>query len=105
MALAGFNTFPRVRIQKNREFLDWIARQLCVCGAPGVEHGHEWLVTPSHIRSRGAGGRDVGNVVPMCMKCHHAYGKLGKTLFEKLYKLDLRQLAKGYEKQWLQKRV
>jgi len=100
MPITWFTQWPRVSREKNREFLNWIARQTCLCGSPGVEHGHEWLVTPSHIRSKRASGIDVGNVVPMCMECHHKYGKMGRTLFEKTYKINLRQLAKDYGEQW-----
>jgi hypothetical protein len=44
----------------------------CSCGAPPPSD-------PDHVRTRGAGGRDAGNVVPLCRRCHqqrHALGVL-----------------------------
>ena len=40
------------------------------CGAWGPSD-------PAHVRSRGAGGKDRGNVIPLCRVCHmqqHAWG-------------------------------
>lgn len=35
----------------------------CACGAAPPSD-------PAHVRSRGAGGKDRGNVVPLCRRCH-----------------------------------
>jgi hypothetical protein len=92
---------PKNLRNKNREFLDWIARQpCCTCGSNGVEHNGEYLVTPSHVRSRGAGGGDEGNVVPHCMECHHKLGKWGPLLFRQVMRIDLHRVAKEMWEKW-----
>ena len=91
--------------EKNRGFLDWIARQPCAtCLNPGIDHDGEILVTPSHIKTRAAGGQDVGNTISQCIQCHHTLGKLGVTLFQKVYRVDLHVLAENYKNKWLQER-
>ena len=52
-------------------FLDWVRGQSCfTCDRSGPSD-------VAHVRSRGAGGRDLGNVIPLCRECHavqHAWG-------------------------------
>jgi len=48
---------------------------------------------PAHVRSRGSGGRDRGNVVGLCRPCHVRQGTLGVRGFERVTGLDLRAEA------------
>ena len=98
------NPVPKNKAEKNREFLDWIARQphCATCGASGVYHEStgEFLLDPSHIISRGAGGGDIGNALPSCRDCHTKLHRIGVTLFSLLVKKDLKVLAMAYAKRW-----
>ena len=68
------NPQPKKPRGKDRAYLDWIARlsSCATCGAPGTYHEEtgEYLLTPSHLKSRGSGGPDRKNTIPQCIKCH-----------------------------------
>ena len=88
---------------KSRDFLDWITtRGYCeTCGRAGVTHDNgERLLHPSHVKSRGSGGHDIGNVVPQCAECHHKLHQMGTKVFEARYKVRLSMRAKKYADQW-----
>ena len=78
------------RFPKRREptFLAWIREQpCCICGD---------YAEPSHITSRGAGGYDVGNVVPMCHQHHQEFHDWGIWSFQERWKVSLRDMAMQY---------
>lgn len=58
----------------------------CACGSKGQSD-------PAHLRSRGAGGRDRGNVVPLCRPCHDAQHTEGIRTFQRRRGLDLVAVA------------
>lgn len=89
--------------KKNRKYLDWVSKQLCViCKSPGQYHDSgEWLNDPCHILGKGAGGGDEGNVFPACRKHHSEQHKIGINAFQVKYGLDLRKLAKRYWQNYL----
>ena len=85
--------------KKDRAYLDWIARQhsCSTCGSPGVMHENgEYLLQPSHVKSRGSGGGDLNNVIPQCWKCHEKFHRMGQSLFQLIFEIDLKQKAKEY---------
>ena len=47
----------------------------CACGRRAPSD-------PAHIRSRGAGGRDRANVVPLCRTCHSLQHAIGIKTFQ-----------------------
>lgn len=47
----------------------------------------------AHVRSKGAGGPDKGNTIPLCMGHHHEQHLIGIRSFEKRYGLDLKTIA------------
>jgi hypothetical protein len=48
---------------------------------------------PHHVKSRGAGGKDERNIVPLC-RVHHTEGHtIGWKTFQKKYGLDLKTVA------------
>lgn len=53
---------------------------------------------PAHVRSRGAGGRDRGNVVPLCRACHMRQGAVGARRFGEETGLDLHHEALTLER-------
>lgn len=88
---------PQPKFAKDRDYLDWIARQskCATCKNTGVEHDTgEYLLSPSHIKTRKNG--DHGNCIPQCFACHTLYGKLGVTLFNERFKCNLEQMADAY---------
>lgn len=71
-------------------YVSWVRGQHCVvqgCHRPGE---------PMHVRSRGAGGEDRGNVVPCCRRHHDEAHVIGHLSFAKRYQLDLQKLAGRY---------
>lgn len=55
----------------------------------------------AHVQSKGAGGADIGNTVPLCALHHDEQHRIGKQSFEAKYGLDLqaeaKKLAERYE--------
>lgn len=54
----------------------------CACGSPPPSD-------PDHVRTRGAGGKDLGNVVPLCRRCHSQRHDLGLEWIRETYGVDL----------------
>lgn len=95
--------FPKPKRQKNRAYLDWVARQPCCgCGSKGVYHEAvgEYLNTPSHVKSRGAGGGDELNTVSHCFSCHQKLGRWGAMLFWQVTGVNLHRVARETYEKW-----
>lgn len=45
---------------------------------------------PHHVKTRGSGGKDERNVVPLCWKCHSEVHTIGTKTFADKYAIDLR---------------
>lgn len=58
-------------------------------------HGYECQgdTVGHHIRSRGAGGKEKGNLVPMCYNHHAIVHSMGKLTFQYNYQVNLKLLA------------
>jgi len=61
------------------DYLKFIRNHFC-CKCGGMD---DWdgitdnpLCTVSHVKTRGSGGKDWKNVVPMCWKCHMKFERL-----------------------------
>lgn len=52
----------------------------------------------AHVRSRGAGGKDRGNVVGLCATCHSIQHTIGIRAFQERYHVNLEALAKTLER-------
>ena len=84
--------YPKQVREVNEEYLDFIKQQrCCVCGLSG-----ENMIAPHHVKSRGAGGKDAGNTISMCLTCHNLahtghvskeWQKEQAEVFYELYKL------------------
>ena len=48
---------------------------------------------PHHLVSRGAGGPDAENLIPLCRKHHQEFGTLGVDEFQTKYNVNLKTLA------------
>jgi hypothetical protein len=51
----------------------------------------------AHVRTRGAGGDDRGNTVPLCRRHHRQQHDEGIKSFQAIYDLDLAAIAKQLE--------
>lgn len=95
---------PVKRDDRSRDFLDWISRhKYCsTCGRPGVYHDKtgEYLLHPSHIKTRGSGGGDIGNVVPQCAFCHSLIHQIGVKQFQEKTGVDLNGIAERLGGAW-----
>src|SRR5258706_382737 len=79
-------------------YRDWIrGRQCLIAGrAPrwvSLHNRCEGVTQVAHVKSRGAGGKDHANVVPLCAGHHHEQHAIGKLSFEARYTLSLREEA------------
>lgn len=81
--------------KKNREFLNWITELPCIaCHSKGTIHDDgNYHTVPAHLKSRGAGGDDVGNVVPLCWNDHVIQHSIGWKEFEKRMGINAKELA------------
>lgn len=72
-------------------FKDWIKKQPCIVGLScmGRIHCH-------HIKTRGAGGKDESNLLPLCAKHHYELHKIGKDTFAKKYNLNYEYLKRVF---------
>jgi hypothetical protein len=78
------------------EFFGNTRGMLLVCG--GI--GDRQTVEPAHLKTRGAGGDDRNNLVALCPKHHDE--QEGKTAaFEKLYSVNLKELAVAYTQRYV----
>lgn len=66
------------------------ARDCSACGRPGPSD-------PAHVRSRGAGGSDRGNVIPLCRRCHIQQHAKGWAWMRERYGLDELAAARALE--------
>ena len=70
--------------------LDWIRLSRClVCRKTPCD--------PHHVKTRGAGGKDENNVVPLCRQ-HHTWGpgavhSLGIKVWQERFDIDLKKAA------------
>ncbi len=87
-------------------FYEYISKQNCLLydeygyECRGKTHSH-------HIVSRGAGGKEINNLIPLCAS-HHVMGAnsihfLGKKTFEKKYKINLKEEGVKYFDQYMRK--
>ena len=60
------------------------------------EHICDGPVQVCHVKSRGAGGDDHGNVVAMCAQAHEEQHRLGIRSFQRKWGIDLKVLAATY---------
>jgi len=96
---------PKVRKQKKRfAYLrdparcDFVRAQPCLLSRWGMlPHQCFGTVQVAHVQSRGAGGGDRGNIVPLCLGAHNEQHTAGTRTFEHRWNLDLELAAQHYE--------
>jgi hypothetical protein len=83
--LSRKSRFPH---RRHPAFLAWLRTYPCVLCGNSAE--------PAHVKSRGAGGDDIGNTVPLCRTHHREQHDTGIQSFARKYGIDLAQVAAGY---------
>jgi len=82
----------------NEAFREWIREQPCCI--PGCLS--RWKnVECAHVKSRGAGGVDEGNAVPMCAGHHRYQHLIGIKAFQERMHVDLAAIAAKLGIQWV----
>lgn len=113
----GGHAFPKNVSAARRAF---IRRQRCI--ATGAKSGEvvfakPWMpgtlqslcpyvakVVPAHIKSRGSGGPDAANMVPLEWQLHELLGQKGEAWLVKVCGLmSLREVAHAFEEKFLAK--
>lgn len=81
-------------------YREWIRSLTCEAVESGGCNG---TVQAAHVRTRGAGGADRGNLVPLCAKHHGLQHDMGIKSFQAAYGLDMKaiaaKLALAYDKE------
>jgi len=88
----------RFAVHRNAEYRHWIASLPCILADRHRCHGP---VECCHVKTRGAGGDDVGNCFPGCRWVHQKQHLKGIKTFQALYSLDLTKIAKQLEAHWV----
>jgi hypothetical protein len=87
---------------RDEAFQGWIREQPC-CIPECRWNGRP--VECAHVKSRGAGGVDRGNCVPLCTVHHRAQHTMGIRSFQEAYGLDLSAVAAALDVQYTQERA
>ena len=90
----GGHRFPK---NVDEDYREWIRRRPCLAKQAGGCWGGTQC---AHVKTKGSGGPDLGNLVPLCA-AHHGEQHKGIKTFQKKYGLDLadaaRRLTEAYE--------
>jgi len=105
----GGHAFPKNVDEARRDF---IRAQPCILsGRMGKAFGPDsyWFtaihhcfaaVRACHVKSRGAGGKDVGNMYPGCDSAHDEQHRIGIPAFEKRWGVNLKEIAQRLEAEY-----
>ena len=80
---------------RNEAFQTWI-RGLSCC----MKIFCLYPVQCHHVRTRNAGGGDVGNCVPLCVRHHQQFHDWGRHTFDARHQIDLKVEAARYGRRW-----
>ena len=82
-------------MKKPTPYKQFISQQYCAaCGSPGVRHDDGvFYNAPAHLKSKGSGGGEESNLLPLCYECHTEQHKLGWPEFEKRNEINAAQIA------------
>lgn len=92
---------------RNPDYLAWIRTLPCTVGHK-VAYPPLWrcawigdrlAIEAAHLKTRGSGGADLGNVVPLC-PWHHMEQEGYTKRFNEMYNVDLRAIAETLALQW-----
>lgn len=89
---------PRFKAGRNEAFRGWVRRHPCA-----IDVDFLCMVSASecaHVRTRGSGGQDLGNCVPLCSKHHAEQHRIGIKSFEAKYGVNLVAIASSLAAQY-----
>lgn len=75
----------RFAARRDPAYATWVRSGLCLIGDQCFGTG----VDACHVKSRGAGGDDRGNLIPLCRSHHREQHQIGLRSFERKYGVDL----------------
>jgi hypothetical protein len=87
----------RIRSSRNDYYRAWIMTLPCMLRGRHKCIGH---TEPCHVKTQGAGGEDVGNIVPLCRLGHHEQHTIGITSFQEKYHFNLLVEAQQLGARW-----
>ena len=106
----GRSRFPK---RRDPAYLAWIREEPCVLA--GWRHplapedwGSQWYhvcngkTVPAHVKSRGAGAYDLGDVIPLCSGAHNVQHSIGIKSWQATWKIDAAKLAVEYARRYLE---
>lgn len=82
--------FAGRRDDTDQAYGKWVRGRSCLLGASGRCYGP---VEADHVKTRGSGGTDLGNLINLCTLHHTQRHTMGRHSFEKKYGVDLAQIA------------
>ena len=97
----GGSRFPKRRCP---EYMDWLRQQPCIVAMLSSVGGCGGAVEAAHVRSRGAGGDDLNNTVPLCRQHHGDQHAIGIQTFQATYEIDMPESAREHTARWEQER-
>jgi hypothetical protein len=107
---SGGHLFPKLVNEAYREF---IRAQPCILAGRGrvIEEHATWAravghfcfaaVRACHVKARGAGGPDMGNLYPACDAAHDEQHAVGIPTFEKQWEISLPKIAEQLHQDFL----
>jgi hypothetical protein len=79
--------------RRQYEYQEWIRACPCLLEDRWLTHSCFGHVECAHVTSRGAGGADVGNCVPLCTGAHAQQHLWGIKTFQHEWEVDLKATA------------
>jgi len=78
----------------DEDYREWVRARSCVVRGHSSEKYHaehvcQGAIQVCHVKSRGSGGVDAGNVVSMCWRAHFQQGLLGIRAFQQHWGVNL----------------
>jgi hypothetical protein len=87
-AKRGGSRFPK---RRDPAYCEWVRGFACCVRACLTGARMEC----AHVKSRGAGGGDIGNCVPLCFSHHDQQHRLGIKTFQATHSVDLAAIARN----------
>ena len=98
----GGSRFPK---RRNKPYRDWIKGQNCAVATYAVRKSdcgtrpNRYRIEAAHVETKGSGGYDRGNLLPLCPK-HHDEQEGHIDEFQEQYGMNLPELAKEFDQQY-----
>ena len=86
--------------RRNPDYCDAVRELPCCICRRGLGRQLDRTVV-HHVVTRGAGGDDVGGVVPICVTHHDEVHRMGAKSFNKKYDVVLKNIATEYASEWI----